>query len=79
MEHVTFKSPDGSTVKVPLDKLVLNEHTCSIKGTSYLIKAMGSLETDPYQATFIAETTETNFYKHKKNYPVAHVTTTSSD
>lgn len=51
MENVKFVSPDSSSVTVPLDKLVLNEHICSEKGTSYLIKSMGSLETDPYQAT----------------------------
>lgn len=79
MTHVTFKSPDGRPVKIPMDKLVLNEHTNSTKGTSYRIKAMGSLETDPYQATLVAETTEGNFNKYKENYPMAHLTTTSSD
>lgn len=76
---LVFKSPDGSSQIVRLDKLVLNEHTCSQEGTFYFFKAMGDFEDDPYNAGRISQTTLEVFNRYKRLYPSAPVTVTSSD
>lgn len=38
---LTFKSPSGDSLSVTVDRLVLNEHKCSQRVTTYYFMAMG--------------------------------------
>lgn len=78
-ESLTFKTPDGDTRIVPVDRLVFNEHSCSQTGTSYFFKEMGELETDPYNSSRVSQTTAEELNRYKKLYSSVPVTFTSSD
>lgn len=78
-ECLTFKTPSGDTHIVPVDRLVFNEHTSSQTGTTYFFKAMGELETDPYNSSRISQTTAEELNRYKRLYSSVPVTFTSSD